>query len=195
MSTVSEYRETLSALQLIDVWAEVFSRKPLSTPSALSSHQKPLSLGENTIPPPTLVRDPEFLRNLQRHYRRLLEYPMDLPLRTEQATPKPSLRAMKSSLFIERYQLASMATQIEKSEHDTNDYHKKLLEPLVKLARVCMAEGGSSMTNLTANEVDDRLQHLHPKLVSQLAHKESGSENPSIPDHTILNDDGEVNLM
>src|SRR5215470_20173824 len=58
--------------ELMEKWAEVLSKKPLTSPDGLSVKQKEPSFLEQTTKPPRLHRDPGFLAELEKHYNALL---------------------------------------------------------------------------------------------------------------------------
>src|SRR5215470_10336410 len=133
--------------ELMEKWAEVLSKKPLTSPDGLSVKQKEPSFLEQTTKPPRLHRDPGFLTELEKHYNALL--PALLCLTGDgdnEATSKLSLSAVSKSLEVERTILLAWTPPLEHSEEDTSAYHRKLLNPLCRLARVCMAQGGATLT-------------------------------------------------
>jgi hypothetical protein len=190
MSTVAENQP--SSVDLIDQWAAVFTKKPLITQGSLNIKQKASSMLELSIGPPKLVRDSGFLEKLERHYDGLLKVPLNLNVDAGETTSKPSLSAVKVSLLSQRNIFNALTPPQEHEEHDTNVYHSKLLEPLVQLARVCMAVGGGALTGLPDEKVDSRLAQFHPKLVSQYTHRGLGC---TIPDHTIMSEDEITKLV
>jgi hypothetical protein len=139
---------------------------------------------EATIRPPTLIRDTQFLQTLENHYAHLLDYAMTLTPELSPVSLKPSLSLVRNSLLLENVQILSWIPVEEKSEDDTSTYHRKMLEPLVKLARVCLADGGASLTGLMAEDLDRDLISLHPKITSR-THRGSQSEATK-PDHSII---------
>jgi hypothetical protein len=178
---------TVTAYQLIEQWAEIFSKKPLISPDGLSVKQKDLSFLEQTTKPPRLIRDTGFLGELEKHYEALLTAPLCLSGNDDEPTSMPSLSVVRQSLAVEKILLLAWAPPLERSEEDTSAYHRKLLDPLCRLARVCMAEGGATLTRSSAETLDDRLQSLHPTVVTR-THKGSSGSGSTKPDHTIASE-------
>ena len=96
---------------------------------------------------------------------------------------RPSLSEIRASLQVQTTVLRGWKPSLECSEDDTSDYHKALLVPLCMLARVCMADVGSTLGRKSAKDLDEDLQHLHPTAVSRKHREGSGFTKP---DHTII---------
>jgi hypothetical protein len=191
-----------SAYQLMDDWANIFSVKPLKTKGTLNTKQKGISALEISIPAPTLIRDQEFLDKLEKHYEALLKTGLNLDVGEVVPTATPSLPAIKKHLASMTSVLNGSHSIVEKQETDTNSFHKSLLDPLALLARVSMADGGSVLTKVAAESLDEELRELHPHVVTQRAHDMQGSgsgsgSNSTTPDHTILAEyeENTTNLM
>jgi len=180
----------------MEQWAEVFSKKPLTSPDGLSVKQKDLSLLEQTTKAPRLVRDTRFLAELEKHYEALLTAPLCLTGNDDAPTFKPSLSLVRQSLGAVKILLSGWTAPLERSEEDTSTYHRKLLEPLCWLARVSMAYGGANLTRSSVGALDDTLQSLHPAVVSR-THKGSSGSGSTKPDHTIVSEnvEGTTTLM
>ena len=178
-----------SANQLIDLWAKVFAGRHLRTEGPLSVQQKTPSCAEITIEPPILVHDSSFLTALHNHYRAFLNTPLNLDedVGEKGNTLHPTLAAVRDSLGIYVRNLRAQENVLEKSEEDTNDFHRRLLVPLCRLARVSMADCGSILAGVSADNLDESIEDIHPTVARVTARKETCS---ATPDHTFYNTTG-----
>jgi hypothetical protein len=145
---------------------------------------------------------PGVLDKLEKHYEALLKTGLNLDVGEVVPTATPSLPAIKKHLASMTSVLNGSHPIVEKQETDTNSFHKSLLDPLALLARVSMADGGSVLTKVAAESLDEELRELHPHVVTQRAHDMQGSgsgsgSNSTTPDHTILAEyeENTTNLM
>src|SRR5215471_13258275 len=159
----------------MEQWAEIFSKKPLTSPDGLSVKQKDLSLLEQITKAPRLIRDTQFLAELEKHYHALLTVPLHLTGDDDEPTSMPSLSVVRQSLAVEKAILLAWTPPLERSKDDTTAYHRKLLDPLCRLARVAMAHGGATLTRSSAEALDDALQSLYPTVVTRTHKGSSGS--------------------
>jgi hypothetical protein len=167
--------------KLIDDWVRAVKRRPMdSRTEALSTQQKQPSATELNRKRPVLVRDPDFLKTLEKMYSPLL----DVELTVRQDSDYTGDEALVQSLEEDYQDILGFHTYakardqtIERKEQDTNDYHKDLiLKPIAKLARLILVQKAAQCTGKTDDECDSLLYRA--KVVSQPGHF-------SIPDHVF----------
>jgi hypothetical protein len=178
-----------SANQLIDEWAKAIANKPLKTAGSLSMRQKTPSAVEMLITAPLLVRDSSFLMDLQNHYRVFLDTPLILDHNQGEDTDYPTLAAERDALGIHGRSLRGLKSIYEEQETQTNEFHQRLLHPLSGLARVSLADCGSTLAGVSADDLDESIRDVHPDL--RLLNTVKRGELSVTPDHTFLSTSGD----
>lgn len=177
-------------MYLIGEWAKSLPLRPLvNSKKILSTTQKTLSSNERNRPAPTLVRDSRFLDELEGRYRELLEN--DLTQRGE-PTKTWKVNGLEDAYWSVKYYdhvLRSDGEITEESESDTNEFHRAILNPLSKLARLIMVQKAAEITGQTDIQCD--MLVYKPTVESQKALDDGADKRVAIPDHIFIGSIGD----